>query len=520
MKNTESNSNANTNTGFAKFKNDFLQLIKLSIIPMMLIKGLKLTDVSIIIIPFMIPYFCEIIYILYKHFTKKKHIETLKDTFYIYRMKGSGSWYNKTFNDIEYWISENIDNFNINLLEIRDFNVLQKADNKTLFLDRTKPILSLPFDIPINYKLGDKEIIIELKKKADTKDGQNQRHNKEFFDSFFKVSCENNNIFDEFIKKCESTRNDKLATINKEFYKLYEYNNCNDSKNQWVKKNINICKTFNNTFLPENLKEKISRILNDFIDPKSIDKRNKYGVPHKLGLLLYGIRGCGKSALVYAVANYTKRNIYKINLNNVVDLEKAFGMIPAGNIVFIEEIDTVSFTNKRKGSHNTLMEYKMKYLKKNNNKPDENNTQGKLEIVKNSNENDDDSDDDNNMTGYSKEKLGTLLCILDGYHCLEDTIIFMTTNHKDDLDDSLIRPGRIDHHVEFKKITRHQIKNIITYYYSVKIWEYILNNNLDVIERIENKITTSTLINTYIIHNTDDHVKMIDEIKNTKKFVN
>ena len=220
------------------------------------------------------------------------------------------------------------------------------------------------------------------------------------------------------------------------------------------------------------------------------------------------MRGCGKSALVYAIANYTRRNIYKINLNDVNNLEKAFDMVSPGNIVFIEEIDTIAFTNKRK-----------KYTHTNNT------SVSRSPINKNNEEdgnksNDEDSSCDYGTSDYAKDKLGTLLCILDGYHCLENTIIFMTTNHKDHLDDSLIRPGRIDHHIEFLRISDYQIRIIIEYYYDEFALEKILEKYPEFMDRLVGNITTSTFINSFIIHNTSNYLDMALEIMECHTFIN
>ena len=386
------------------------------------------------------------------------------------------------------------------MLDTRETTELKKADNVDLFISKTDPIFNIPLDTPISIK---NQIEITLCKKTD-ENQDNSKYRNGFYDTYFKIVCKNVNIFDDFVKKCEYQRNINTAMRKKEYYKMFEYSNSDDSSKQWVKKNINIHKSFDNTFLPGGTKDKVMKILDNFIDPNSADKRNKYGIPHKLGFLLYGLRGCGKSALVYAVANYTMRNIYKINLNDVTNLEKAFDMVSPGNIVFIEEIDTISFTNKRKKhSYAHLLRDKSK------------------ETIEGDNDKDDESSSyDGHVSDYAKDKLGTLLCILDGYHCLENTIIFMTTNHKDHLDDALIRPGRIDHHIEFSRITEHQIKTIIEYYYDDKSLKKIIDQYDEFMDKLIGNITTSTFINSFIIHNTSNCMEMASEIMECESFVN
>lgn len=84
---------------FIKLKNELLQLIKISIIPMALMKGLQWYDIFTILIPFMFPYLIEGLYILYTKYKERNNLKKKDDKviFNIYRMSGNRTWYNKTF---------------------------------------------------------------------------------------------------------------------------------------------------------------------------------------------------------------------------------------------------------------------------------------------------------------------------------------------------------------------------------------------------------------------------------------
>jgi chaperone BCS1 len=60
--------------------------------------------------------------------------------------------------------------------------------------------------------------------------------------------------------------------------------------------------------------------------------------------------------------------------------------------------------------------------------------------------------------------LSYLLNILDGIKESQDRIIIMTTNHFKKLDPALIRPGRIDLNINFKKASIKDIKEILNFY--------------------------------------------------------
>lgn len=128
---------------------------------------------------------------------------------------------------------------------------------------------------------------------------------------------------------------------------------------------------------------------------------------YKLGILLYGEPGCGKSSLIQAIASMLDRScIIKFDIGDIPDaVEQIQSFVNKQRktmfIVVIEDIDMIC--TKRDESLNGNDEYQ-KMLKSQN----------------------------------------ALFQMLDGLYSTDRTIYIATTNHIDQLDPALIRPGRFD----------------------------------------------------------------------------
>ena len=82
-------------------------------------------------------------------------------------------------------------------------------------------------------------------------------------------------------------------------------------------------KTFASFFHDE--RDAIVRLLDDFLL-----KAGKFaipGYPHKLGLLLFGPPGTGKTSLIKAMAQYTKRSIISVPLHKVKTNQELMNMM-------------------------------------------------------------------------------------------------------------------------------------------------------------------------------------------------
>lgn len=135
------------------------------------------------------------------------------------------------------------------------------------------------------------------------------------------------------------------------------------------------------------------------------------GVPWRRGYLLYGPPGTGKTSLVLALASHLNREVFTLNLSQISGerFQEAIHEMGRYGILLMEDIDAASVTQERR--------------------PQKVGREG------------DSSEDSGDALGLT---MTTLLNSLDGLTSPEGIITVMTTNHPENLDQALIRPGRVD----------------------------------------------------------------------------
>ena len=176
--------------------------------------------------------------------------------------------------------------------------------------------------------------------------------------------------------------------------------------------------SFNDIILNKSIKDQLINGLKNWKD----DYRWYYdnGMVHKIGVLLYGKPGTGKSTVVRCISNMFKNPaILVVNGSDV----KASAMeiiyrrksIPQSEtlIVLLEDFDM--FFNNREDVRNK----------------------------------------DNNETNVSKdENMNALFQMLDGVYSTQNTIYIATTNYIDRIDPALIRTGRFDIQIELSYFSK------------------------------------------------------------------
>jgi chaperone BCS1 len=178
--------------------------------------------------------------------------------------------------------------------------------------------------------------------------------------------------------------------------------------------------------LPEGMSERLVADVQEFLDSR--EWYAERGIPYRRGYLLEGVPGSGKSSLIRALSSSLNLNLYMLNIGSpgMTDekLTSLMSEIKDNSILLLEDIDAAA--------RRPLVEQTA-------------------------------------SAGPGAETKGItfsgLLNALDGVNAREGVMVFMTTNHKERLDDALIRPGRVDVQEHFDHATKAQVARMFSHFY-------------------------------------------------------
>jgi len=202
-------------------------------------------------------------------------------------------------------------------------------------------------------------------------------------------------------------------------------------KRMWDSQPFKHPATFNTLALDTKLKQAVMQKLDSF--SKDADFYSQTGRAHKMGFFLFGPPGTGKTTFIAAVANYMHYSIYDLDLTGVssnLDLRALLTQITDRAVVVIEDIDTVELPNRASAQP----------VQEGGGPPERGGRRG-------GGFRDEDT--------RSKLTLGGVLNFADGIRssCGSERIFIFTTNHPERLDPALVRPGRMDMHIELSYCT-------------------------------------------------------------------
>lgn len=256
----------------------------------------------------------------------------------------------------------------------------------------------------------------------------------------------NKKILDIFVENLYNYCKKQNNLDNKDYYAILDYREPiyypNRSK-----------RTFEDVFIKQETQKQLESGIHDFLNNR--EWYEKHNIPYHYGIMLYGPPGTGKSSLISAIANKFNLVPYIIktrSINDVIsnnqDIRKMLMQDDNIKMFVIEDIDS-----------NILLNYKKK----------------KEESKRYGN-------DDTSIGKYNVE-MSEFLNIIDGVNSFENVIWLFTTNHIEELDEALLRKGRVDSKILIDYVCDETFKKFIKRHYNIIIPDnYVVNDKLSFAE--------------------------------------
>lgn len=235
---------------------------------------------------------------------------------------------------------------------------------------------------------------------------------------------------------------------------------------------------YDSTFLSEKVEETIRYFTRNYRKMRSFYRKNR--VMYKTNILLYGPPGTGKTSFIRLLASELCRNIMVIDLKRINSKKTLLSTITAhskSSVVVLEELDClIGKIGERRGAEASF-EVQQLSLMKNMVESSRNNSPGSQEAP------------------VDDITLDDFLDALDGLNSAEDSVIVMTTNHIDKIDDAFKRDGRMNYVIEMKLCSRYQFKNIFQSYYGRDLDTNLLEEFPE--EHYSTATVTQTILRSY-----------------------
>lgn len=164
----------------------------------------------------------------------------------------------------------------------------------------------------------------------------------------------------------------------------------------------------------------IKAMLHEDIDSlfRNAERYRDLGLPVRRGYVFYGSPGDGKSSMIQGMAHEYNMNLAPVDINkfkNNQEFIDYIAVIPKNTIILFEDIDAFAATDRR-------------------------------------------TEEGVNLSG--------LLNVLDGVTTPENVIFIITTNHIDELDEAILRPGRCDRQIHFTHPNHDRIEEAFKTFFS------------------------------------------------------
>ena len=373
---------------------------------------------------------------------------------------------------------DQINSFNYSVEKIYHFNEWR-------FRRKEKPVklkVNMPNECDIIIQYQDKPIHVKYSTVRDNNNvpyklmSQHDCCSDEEIVNMLELRGESKELLMNFVDEASEWHKDqkkKVKSCKKETMNIYYY-----KKDYWTLLSKAPKRPLSTVYLKENKLDGIMNNVKKFFSDESRDIYLSFGIPYKSVQLVHGPPGTGKTSLIKSIASHLDCDLYILPISkdmldtNLVD---AFSYISDNEdrerIIVIEDIDTL-FDGERK-----------------------------------------EGDDHNGIT------LQAFLNCLDGFTCVEGTMLFLTANKPEVLDFAMIRSCRIDNKIELDYADKYQTK---------KMFETFLPEQNDKFKEfykeVSHKKFTTAMLQEFLFYNREcdsimDHIEQFIEIveKNNPK---
>lgn len=193
-------------------------------------------------------------------------------------------------------------------------------------------------------------------------------------------------------------------------------------------------KTMDDVIIPEDIRNKITTALDSFVSKREWYK--EHHIPYHFGILLHSEPGSGKSSLAQAITRYLRADMYVLSgddLFNLPDMinsnlpHKPMTDEETFQVILVEDCDC-GFKKSDDKEESTMTDW-------------------------------------NGRGSKRKVGLASVLNCLDGLNAPTNTVYIFTTNHIEELDPALIRPGRFDLSIEVPFLNRETLADFFNRFY-------------------------------------------------------
>lgn len=288
----------------------------------------------------------------------------------------------------------------------------------------------------------------------------------------FKLFCYDHEIqyLQSFVDRCNTDYERRMA--NKLGTDLYYFDMMVDSKSKnsmknplpgthimYTKHKFHTTRTFDNVFFED--RSKVRNHVDFFLKQKVWYE--KKGIPYTIGFMFHGEPGCGKTSSIKAIANTARRHIINIQLSEIKSKEQL------RHLFFSEELYVHNGSTSEKY---TIPVHERLYviedidamgdavLRREWKKP--------VPQKETTNQKDDAWFAKNKEEEKETIDLSFLLNLLDGTLESHGRMLAISSNFPERIDRALIRPGRIDMIVHFKKCNRAVLREMINSFYDME----------------------------------------------------